>query len=160
MPKRKAAEPRKFYRTVLRVEILSDKPYEFENLADVDHEIGDGGSSGQWSVVSQTTMTALETKKALEAQQSDGSYLLNDEELEEAERLEAAGLPEGRQTTLQLSVRFDRQQASAGPSITPNPKAWNAYLASPTNAAAIQDALRPLFGDAVQVLLEGIEDGA
>jgi hypothetical protein len=45
---------RAYYKTVVRVEILSeDAPIEFDNLADLNYEITEGDHSGNWTVESK-----------------------------------------------------------------------------------------------------------
>jgi len=72
----------KFYRTMLEVEILTDREIDFGvwSLADIGYEITDGDSSGQYEVKSVEELTPKQMAKALMDQQSDpGFFGLDDE---------------------------------------------------------------------------------
>jgi len=66
----------KFYRTVLEVEILTDRDVDFGawTLADIGYEITEGDSSGEWEVKQHEELTPVEMAKALMEQGSDPGF--------------------------------------------------------------------------------------
>jgi hypothetical protein len=79
---------RKFYRTVIQVEILSESPYtEDYNLEAIAYDIGQGDCSGRVTdIVLNEEVDGPTMSKLLLAQGSDpGFFMLDDEELEDVE---------------------------------------------------------------------------
>ena len=72
---------RKFYRTVIQVEVLSEEPYHCGNLKRIDQDISDGDCSGRLSeVVRNEVVDGPAMAKLLQAQGSDpGFFRLDDE---------------------------------------------------------------------------------
>lgn len=72
----------KFYRTVLEVEILTDREIDFGawSLEDIGYEITEGDSSGQYEVKSVEELTPKQMAKALMDQASDPGFFGLDEE--------------------------------------------------------------------------------
>jgi len=70
---------RKFYRTIIQVEVLSEDPYEYEDLTGLAYDIENGPCSGKTSVKSSTILTGKQMAQALRKQGSDPEFLqLND----------------------------------------------------------------------------------
>ena len=71
---------KKFYRTVVRYEILSDEPPLFCDLSDIDYECKWGGWSG--TIIGEKTeeVSAEMMSRLLVAQGSDPEFLLGEEE--------------------------------------------------------------------------------
>jgi hypothetical protein len=66
---------RKFYKTVIRVEVLSEDPVSFgETLSGVDYAITEGDCSGKVKVVSQKTITPKQAAKELIKHGSDPAF--------------------------------------------------------------------------------------
>ena len=65
---------RQFYKTTIMVEVLSEKPVDFENLSAVDLEITEGDCSGKWEVTKTEELTGEQAVKALLEQGSDPSF--------------------------------------------------------------------------------------
>lgn len=76
MAKEKAEiSKRKFYKTVIIVEILSEKPnYEPVSLHSLSDDISTGDCSGSWTVKKQTVLNGKQMAKALEKQGSDPEF--------------------------------------------------------------------------------------
>lgn len=70
---------RKFYRTIIKIEVLSEDPYDPETLQQVHYDIKDGDCSGQWSVVSSQQLNRHQVEQLLIEQGSDPSFLLSEE---------------------------------------------------------------------------------
>ncbi len=66
--------PRTFHRTVLKVEILSEDPYNFEDLAQVDRDITTGDCSGKTTIESSEKMDGKRCAEGLAAQGSDPGF--------------------------------------------------------------------------------------
>lgn len=64
---------RKFYSTKITVEVLSEAPFEFEDLSDVHHAITEGECSGAWVAVF-TVLNGKQTAERLVAQGSDPAF--------------------------------------------------------------------------------------
>jgi hypothetical protein len=47
------AATKKYFKTTVKVEVLSEKPIEFDNLAELHHQIIHGDLSGQFTVEKQ-----------------------------------------------------------------------------------------------------------
>lgn len=69
---------RKFYRTIVSIEILSeDEPYgEGQTLADIDYAITEGHCSGKITTESTLEVTPQQMVALLLAQGSDPSFLM------------------------------------------------------------------------------------
>lgn len=66
---------RKFYKTVIQVEVLSEEPFEFEDLEEVRYEIKYGECSGKIdTIVSNEELDGPTTAKALIAHASEPEY--------------------------------------------------------------------------------------
>ena len=74
MAKKTAKSERKFFRTVIEIEVLSEDPYAPEELSDVVHDITEGHCSGIWNVKSSETLDGPACAKALLAQASDPEF--------------------------------------------------------------------------------------
>jgi len=72
---------RKFYRTVVSIEILSeDEPYgDGRTLEDIGYAITEGHCSGKITTASEAEVTAPEMAKLLVAQGSDPEFFQLDE---------------------------------------------------------------------------------
>jgi hypothetical protein len=73
---------RKFYRTVIQVEILSETPYpDGINLEQIHHDITEGDSSGKIStIVDNQILSGEQTAILLKDQGSDPSFFQLDNE--------------------------------------------------------------------------------
>lgn len=69
----------KFYRTVIKVEVLSEDPYHPQSLKQIARDTYDGDCSGHWEVESSQEVPPAEMAKLLEKQGSDPAFLLGDE---------------------------------------------------------------------------------
>jgi hypothetical protein len=78
---------KKFYKTVLKVVVLSEAPVDFDNLAEVHHAITRGDCSGQFTEESVEEVDGPTMARLLEEQGSDPGFfgLQADDEDEEAE---------------------------------------------------------------------------
>ena len=66
---------RKFYRTEIKVVVLSETPYCLKNLAQVHDDITYGDCSGDWSVLpTSKQLTPKQAAAALREQGSDPSF--------------------------------------------------------------------------------------
>lgn len=70
---------RKFYKTKIVVEVLSEAPVNFDSLEEVAYSITDGGCSGQWNVVKTTELNGKQIVKALDAQGSASEFFMLDD---------------------------------------------------------------------------------
>jgi len=68
-------EGNQFYRTVITVEVLTNEPFFFENLADVHYAVTEGHASGTFFVESEETVTEETMRELLIAQGSDPEFL-------------------------------------------------------------------------------------
>ena len=66
---------RKFYRTVIRVEVLSEEPFEYNDLSDIAAAIEDE-CSGTYETVKSEVLTAKQAVAALLKQGSDPEFFL------------------------------------------------------------------------------------
>ncbi len=72
---------RKFFKTVLTVEVLSDEsPLEWDSLADVSYAITDGDCSGKITNEAVTKLSGPEAAKALQDQGSEPEFFRLDED--------------------------------------------------------------------------------
>lgn len=65
---------RKFYRRKITIIVLSDEPYEVEDLADIAHDIVHGNQSGAWEMEDNEEISGPEMATALAAQGSDPEF--------------------------------------------------------------------------------------
>ena len=65
---------RKFYKTVISVTVLSEEPFEYENLSQVIYAIGEGDCSGEYHTTEAKVITARQVVRALKAQGSDPDF--------------------------------------------------------------------------------------
>jgi hypothetical protein len=68
-----------FKKTVIRVEVISDGYWEWDNLSDIAHDITDGECSGVVEVEDVVFLSAEDTARALVTQGSDPSFLLGED---------------------------------------------------------------------------------
>ena len=71
---------RKFYKTTLQVEILSEELLKLDDLRVEIEEAMFGDNSMIWSVVSEETMTGSKIVEALYSQGSDPEFFMLDED--------------------------------------------------------------------------------
>jgi len=76
---------RKFYKTILQVEILSEEPVQTVDLESIHHQITEGDWSGNTEIVSQTTLNGKEAAEALLNQASDPKFFNLTENGDDAE---------------------------------------------------------------------------
>ena len=82
---------RKFYRTKIMVEVLSQDPYDPDTINQIAYDIAEGDCSREWDIEETQELTAKECAEALIAQGSDPEFFGIDEkgrdihELEESE---------------------------------------------------------------------------
>ena len=74
---------RKFYKTVLRVEVLSEDQLGWGDLSDVHHAITEGNCSGSVKEVSRKELTGLQAAKELGRQGSEPGFFGLDDKGEE-----------------------------------------------------------------------------
>ncbi len=83
------AKPRKFWKTIIEVEVLSeDSPYDLNDLNDLGHlyeDIMTGGCSGVSEVIRTEEMDGAACAKALQAQGSDPGFFQIDADGKEIE---------------------------------------------------------------------------
>ena len=76
---------RKFYKTVIKVTVLSEESFTYNNLADVHNAITNGDCSGAHSTVSVAELSGKDVVKALQAQGSDPCFFQLKEDGEDIE---------------------------------------------------------------------------
>jgi hypothetical protein len=64
-PKKKGMTSRFFFRTIIEVEVLSEMPFEFTTLGDVDYLISKGYVAGDIRLATQDELTGKETADRL-----------------------------------------------------------------------------------------------
>lgn len=69
----------KFYRTVVTIEVLSEKPYEFHCVGDIAYDITDGDCSGKIISESSEEVDAPTMAKLLKEHGSDLDFNLDDD---------------------------------------------------------------------------------
>jgi hypothetical protein len=69
----------KFYKTVIQVEVISEGPYDWENLAQVYNDITWGDTSGRVSKVSSNELTHQELVEECGEQGTDIEFFLGEE---------------------------------------------------------------------------------
>jgi hypothetical protein len=72
-------EPRKFYKTVVSYEILSEEPLQPMSLSDIEYECTDGHMSGRFLDTVSTELTGKEAADCLLVQGSDTTFFNLDE---------------------------------------------------------------------------------
>ncbi|MFA5571473.1 MAG: hypothetical protein WDA42_00070 [Candidatus Bathyarchaeia archaeon] len=65
---------RKFYKTIIEVEVLSEEPYTVEDLQQVHYDITAGDYSGTFEVVESVIINSVEAANLLSAQGSDPEF--------------------------------------------------------------------------------------
>lgn len=65
---------RKFYRTIFKIEVLSEEPVGNPSLQKIAYQIENGDWSGLCEIDEVNTVDGPEMAKLLEAQQSDPSF--------------------------------------------------------------------------------------
>lgn len=77
---------RKFYRSVIQVEVLSEEPVDFDDLTEVDYQITEGDCSGfVTDVVTNEEVDGVRMAKLLEEQGSDPGFFGLDAEGNDAD---------------------------------------------------------------------------
>lgn len=77
----KKVSQRKFYRTVIQVEILSEEPYDNDNLSEIADDVTVGNCSGKTEIIEfGTEIGAKRAVKLLKAQGSDPEFFQLDNE--------------------------------------------------------------------------------
>lgn len=71
---------RKFYKTVIKIEVLSEDPYEYTDLENLSYDINEGDCSGKVTIESSQELSKEQTKEELVKQGSDPNFLLNEDE--------------------------------------------------------------------------------
>jgi hypothetical protein len=74
---------RKFYRTVIELEVLSDQPLGQFELETIVYEITEGSWSGVDTIVLQEEVSEGQLKELLIAQGSDPEFMLNDSDFDD-----------------------------------------------------------------------------
>lgn len=74
-----ALHGRKFYRTVIFIEVLTEGPYNPESLHQIGNDINYGDASGTWDITEVEEIDSVRVAQLLEEQGSDPSFLLGDE---------------------------------------------------------------------------------
>ena len=72
-----------YWKTTIVVEVLSEQPFEFDDLGGVHYAITDGDCSGEFKDISSELITARQMHDALLGQSSCPEFFLSEEELEE-----------------------------------------------------------------------------
>lgn len=67
-------KPRKYYKTIIQVEVLSEEFYDFNGLEGLNYDITKGECSGKAQVLSQVELNAKQVREALFEQGSDPSF--------------------------------------------------------------------------------------
>ncbi len=71
---------RKFYKTVITIEVLSEDVYAFDSLEQTAYDIQDGGCSGKIEVVKSEELNGENVVKALNNQGSASEFFMLDED--------------------------------------------------------------------------------
>ncbi len=103
---------KKYYRTVIHFEVLSDEPLVNVTLADIEHHVDEGHMSGAFLGTFEQEVDADQMASLLEMQQSDPCFLLGDEWATKKERdalLIALDVLGGR--SIELAARIDELTA-------------------------------------------------
>ena len=70
---------RKFYKHIVTVEIISERPAVSYDLADIAYAISEGEDSGVWNVTSSKALNGKQAAKELVKQGSDPEFFGIDE---------------------------------------------------------------------------------
>jgi len=65
---------RQFHKTVIKVTVLSEEPYDNTDIDQLAHDITDGDCSGDVEIVSSKVLTGRQAAKALQGQGSDPDF--------------------------------------------------------------------------------------
>ena len=76
---------RKFYRTLIEVEVLSEEAVDFGDLAAVHYAITDGDCSGQWGITKSEPVSGPKMAKLLKKQGSDPEFFQLDDHGEDVD---------------------------------------------------------------------------
>jgi hypothetical protein len=76
---------KKFYKTIITVEVLHEDKVEFNDLQEVASSIASGDCSGQWSVVSCEPITSKQMAEECVKQSSDPEFFGIDDNGQELE---------------------------------------------------------------------------
>jgi archaellum component FlaG (FlaF/FlaG flagellin family) len=76
----KTMTTRKFYKTVITIEVLSEEVYAFDSLEQTAYDIQDGGCSGKIEVVKSEELNGENVVKALNNQGSASEFFMLDED--------------------------------------------------------------------------------
>jgi hypothetical protein len=80
MYKGEAMNTRKFHKTIISVEVLSEAPFNPSNLGDVYYSITQGDCSGRWKIVNTEELDGKSAAIELMKQGSDPEFFgLNDD---------------------------------------------------------------------------------
>lgn len=71
---------RKFYKTVITVEVLSEDPYQFENLSELAYDVDEGDCSGKTTIEKTEEVDGATMALLLAAQGSDSEFFRIDDE--------------------------------------------------------------------------------
>jgi hypothetical protein len=83
---------RTLHHTVITVDVLSDHPFEFDDLEDLHHAITSGDCSGRWVVMHTEQVDGGRMAQLLIGQGSDPDFFGPFEDGEDADYLAAAEL--------------------------------------------------------------------
>jgi hypothetical protein len=76
---------RQFHKTVIKVTVLSEEPYDNTDIHQLAYDISDGDCSGEVRIVSSKILTGRQAVKALQAQGSDPEFFRLTEDGEDNE---------------------------------------------------------------------------
>ena len=76
-------EDTQLFRTVYRVEVLTDEPFAASDLSDIAYQITEGHASGLVDLVTSAEISREDMRAALIAQGSDPSFLLGEDDDED-----------------------------------------------------------------------------
>jgi hypothetical protein len=71
---------RKFYKTIITIEVLSEEPYNPDSVQEIDYDITDGDCSGKFDVVESIEVDAPTMAALLKSQGSDPEFFQLDDE--------------------------------------------------------------------------------
>jgi hypothetical protein len=71
---------RKFYRTLITVEVLSEDPYQFESLSELAYDVDEGECSGKTTIEKTEEIDGETMALLLMAQGSDPEFFRIDDE--------------------------------------------------------------------------------